>query len=217
MLVCLSCVRINLVPYLSILARNVSLFWPSQSLMSISQFLFFQLNTVFLRNIICLQSSDYHLYTNDSYIYISSPDLSFFEFQGHFSVTKPTHFHMKFHRPNVACQKWTYVHPNTSLTYWISCLNKWHHHHLLFMSETWKSTVTLPRPSNPAQSPSPVESTTINIFKNLFMVPFNYSSCHFLSKLSYGLCPPKICVKVLTPDTCECDFIWVRIFAYVTC
>ena len=84
---------------------------------------------------------------------------------------------------NMACQKWTHAHPTAHLIYWISCLNKWYHH-LLGMSETWKSTVTLPHLSNPTQSPSPVESTTINIHKNLSMGPFNYPSSHFLAKSS---------------------------------
>lgn len=123
------------------------------------------------------------IYTQITLTFISPAQISHFEFQGHFSVTKSTYsFTWKFtDQLDVACQKWTHAHPITYLIYRISCLNKWHHH-LLFVSETWKSTVTLPHPSNPTQSPSPVASTTINILKNVFMVPFNYPSCHFLSK-----------------------------------
>lgn len=101
--------------------------------------------------------------------------------KGFFLVTKST---WKLHRQvKHGMSKWTYAHPTTYLIYWISCLNKWHHH-LLFMSETWKSTVTPPHPSSPTQSPSPVESTTTDTSKNFSMAPFNHPSSHFPSKPS---------------------------------
>lgn len=105
------------------------------------------------------------IYTQMPLTFISLAQVSHFEFQGYFSITKSTYsFTWKFTgQSDVACQEWTHAYPATYLIYWISCLSKWHHH-LLFMSETWKSTVTLPHCSNPTQSPSPVESTTINIF-----------------------------------------------------
>lgn len=74
--------------------------------MLILEFLLFQLNIVLLGSIIYFQGSDYHLYTDDSHIYISSPDLSF-EFQRHFCVIKSTYSALEnfTDESNVAHQK----------------------------------------------------------------------------------------------------------------
>lgn len=85
--------------YLSILARNVCLFWSFKCLMLILEFFIFWLSIFLLENVIYFHSSDYHLYTNDSHIYISSTDLSF-EFQRHIVPYKNSQMG----------QKWTQAH-----------------------------------------------------------------------------------------------------------
>lgn len=127
-----------------------------------------------------------NIYIQMTLTFISPAKISHFKFQRHFFQSPSLHTVPRENftdGSNMACQKWTHAHPTTHLIYWISCLNKWYHH-LLGMSETWKSTVTLPHLSNPTQSPSPVESTAINIHRNLSMGPFNYPSSHFLAKPS---------------------------------
>ena len=57
------------------------------------------INITLLGNVIYFQNSDCHLYTNDSYIYISSPGLSFWISRAFFSHWVNIQFHMKIHRP----------------------------------------------------------------------------------------------------------------------